>query len=65
MPGRQHQLLGLRGEWGAEGFVADDDGRFESDAEGAEPLAGEEHRTGIVITLPETQETLVERHCES
>ena len=53
------------GEWGAEGFVADDDGRFESDAEGAEPLAGEEHRTGIVIELPETQETLLEKHCES
>ncbi len=53
------------GEWGAEGFVADDDGRFESDAEGAEPLAGEEPRTGIVIELPETQETLLEKHCES
>ncbi len=50
------------GEWGLEGFVADADGRFESDDEGAEPVAGK-HRTGIVIELPETQETLVARHC--
>ena len=50
------------GEWGLEGFVADADGRFESDDEGAEPVAGK-HRTGIVIELPETREALSERHC--
>ena len=39
---------------------------FTTDWRNAPPFAGEARdRTGIVITLPETQETLLEKHCES
>ena len=51
------------GEWGLGGFVADTDGRFDSEDEGAEPVAGGRNRAGIVIKLPETRKALVERHC--
>lgn len=52
------------GEWGREGFVPDTDGRFKPDDEGADPVAGGRNRAGIVITLLETPETIVERHCQ-
>jgi len=52
------------GEWGLGGFVADTDGRFDSENEGAEPVAGGRNRAGIVIKLPETRKVLVERYCE-
>ncbi len=52
------------GEWGGKGFVADEDGRFKSDDEGAEPVAGGRNRTGVLIELPETKRELRERHCE-
>ncbi len=52
------------GEWGAGGFVADTDGRFDSEDEAAEPVAGGRNRAGIVIKLPETRKVLVERYCE-
>lgn len=52
------------GEWGRGGFVADADGRFEPDDAGAEPVAGGRNRAGVVITLPETPDAIVERHCQ-
>ena len=52
------------GEWGQGGFLADADGRFEPDEAGAEPVAGRRNLAGIVIMLPETPETIVERHCQ-
>ena len=53
------------GEWGGKGFVADEDGRFKSDDEGAEPVAGGRNRTGVLIELPETKRELLKRHCGS
>ena len=53
------------GEWGPGGFVADADGRFDSDDEGAEPVAGGRNRTGILIQLQETRKGLIEQHCGS
>ena len=54
------------GEWGADGFVADDDGDGDPREDGAEAFAGgERDRTGVVIELPETWESLVAEHCES
>ena len=52
------------GAWGAGGFVASGNGHWDRAATGAEPFTEEEHRTGIVIGLPETERALVERHCE-
>lgn len=53
------------GEWGATGLVADSDGIWDASAAGAEPFAdGDQHRTGIVIEIPETRESLVEKGCE-
>lgn len=51
------------GEWGLGGFVADEDGRFKSDDEAAEPVAGGRNRAGVLIKLPETKRELLERHC--
>ena len=51
------------GEWGVEGFVADEDGRWDEEDAGAEPFSRESHRTGIVIELHETVEELMEKHC--
>ncbi len=51
------------GEWGLGGFVADEDGRFKSDDEGAEPVAGGRNRAGVRVVLPETKRELLERHC--
>ena len=52
------------GGWGATGFVADDDGIWENQEEGAEPFTDEERdRTGMVIQLPETRESLIAEHC--
>jgi len=51
------------GEWGLGGFVADADGRFESDEAGAEPVAGRRNLADIAIELPETAETIVAQHC--
>ncbi len=52
------------GEWGADGFVADESGPWEP-GEGAQLfLDGERNRTGMVIQLPETRESLVGKHCE-
>ena len=54
------------GEWGADGFVADEDGTWNHREEGAEPFAdGERDRTGMVIELPETRESLIAKHCAS
>ncbi|MXY72427.1 MAG: carboxypeptidase regulatory-like domain-containing protein [Dehalococcoidia bacterium] len=52
------------GEWGQGGFVADADGRFEPDDEGAEPVAGGRNRAGILIELPDSKTALLERHCQ-
>ncbi len=53
------------GEWGADGFVASEDGRSPP-AVGATPFAGAERdRTDLVITLPETPEALAARHCDA
>ena len=53
------------GEWGAAGLVADSDGIWEPGQEGAEPFTdGERDRTGMVIELPETRDSLVAKHCE-
>lgn len=54
------------GEWGRDGFVADADGSYhDDDARGAEPFTdGERHRTGLVIEIPETRESLIAKHCE-
>lgn len=52
------------GGWGAVGFVADDDGIWDSREEGAEPFTdGDQHRTGMVIELPETRESLIAERC--
>ena len=54
------------GEWGEDGFVADADGTWEPGEEGAEPFGdGERDRTGMVIQLPETQDSLIAEHCDS
>ena len=53
------------GEWGADGFVADEDGTWNHREEGAEPFAdGERDRTGVVIEIPETRESLIAEHCD-
>ena len=54
----------LAGEWGEDGFVADEDGDWERGGEGAKPLEGVYDRTGIVIELPETADALKEKHCD-
>ena len=54
----------LAGEWGEDGFVADEDGDWERGGEGAKPLEGVYDRTGIVIELPETEQALKEKHCD-
>jgi len=55
----------LVGEFGADGFVADDDGIWERGEEGAEPFTdGERDRTDLVIKLPMTRESLTAKHCE-
>ena len=51
------------GEWGRKGFVADTDGQFDSDDEGAEPVAGGRNWAGILIQLPASRKELIERHC--
>ena len=54
------------GEWGAAGFVADSDGVLAPRGQRARPFTdGERDRTGMVIELPETRESLVGKHCES
>ena len=53
------------GAWGEDGFVADSDGEFSTADEWPEPFADRERdRTGMVIEIPETQESLVEKYCE-
>ncbi len=53
------------GEWGAVGFVADRNGLLDQHERGARPFTdGERDRTGLVIELPETRESLVAKHCE-
>lgn len=53
------------GEWGAAGFVGDADGILHPHSRGAKPFGdGEGDRTGMVIELPETRESLIEQHCE-
>ncbi len=54
------------GEWGANGFVGDADGFLHPHSRGAKPFEdGERDRTGMVIELPETRESLIAEHCES
>ena len=54
------------GEWGADGFLADTDGYLEDHQNGPEPFAdGERDRTDLVIEVPETRESLVEKHCKN
>lgn len=54
------------GEWGADGFLADTDGYLEDHQKGPEPFGdGERDRTDLVIKVPETRESLVEKHCEN
>lgn len=52
------------GEWGEDGFVANEDGRWGEEDEGAEPFEREAHRTGLDLELPETEQALLDRHCE-
>ena len=55
----------LVGEFGEDGFVADDDGVYETEDEGAAPLEGEDRdRTDFLIRLPTTFAELAEAHCE-
>ena len=53
------------GQWGEGGFVVDTDGRFDSVSvyRGKPFTDGERDRTGMVIQLPETRESLIEEHC--
>ena len=52
------------GEWGTDGFVADADGFIETGEAAAKPFAdGERDRTDLVIEIPETRESLIEKHC--
>ena len=52
------------GEWGAAGFVGDADGILHPHSRGAKPFEdGEGDRTGMVIELPETRESLIAKHC--
>ena len=52
------------GEWGAEGLVGDANGNLEREDLGAEPFEdGERDRTGMVIEIPETRESLVAKGC--
>ena len=52
------------GQWGAAGFVADADGSYEDEDDRAEPFSdGERDRTGMVIELPETRESVIAKHC--
>ena len=54
------------GEWGADGLVADADGRYDDDDRGAEPFAeGDQDRTELVIEIPETRESLIAKGCDS
>ena len=53
------------GEWGADGFLVDEDGIGDPRSEGAEPFTGEDQdRTGMVIEIPETRESLIAKGCE-
>jgi len=52
------------GEWGEDGFVANEDGRWNKEDEGAKPFTREAHRTGMDLELPETEQALLDRHCE-
>lgn len=63
-PDGSNRFWAFAGEWGPGGFVADADGQFDSDDEGAEPVAGGRDRAGIVITLPQAPDAIVERHCQ-
>ncbi len=52
------------GEWGADGFVANNDGQREPSKQGAAPFRdGERDRTDLVIELPETHAALSAKHC--
>ena len=51
------------GDVGKDGFVADEDGRWDEDDEGAEPFAEDDRIRPPIIQLPETPEALVGRHC--
>ncbi len=56
----------LVGEFGEDGFVADDDGIYETEDEGAAPFEGEDRdRTELIIQLPTTLAELTEKHCKS
>ncbi len=53
------------GEWGEASVVADLDGILSPDDRRAKPFDdGERDRTGLVIEIPETRESLIARHCE-
>ena len=58
------RLWVFAGELGEGGFVADEDGEWREGDEGARPFGRVENRTGIVITLPETEKALKEKHCD-
>lgn len=51
------------GEWGENGYVADDDGQREPDGRQAEPMTGMD-RPVIVIELQASRAVLLERFCE-
>ena len=54
------------GEFGSDGFVADDDGFYEAGDRGAAPFKGEyRNRTDLVIRIPTTRAALTTEHCES
>ena len=57
--------IAVVGEFGKDGFVADDDGVYETEDEGAAPFEDEDRdRTGLLIRLPTTLAELTEQHCE-
>ncbi|MCY4392671.1 MAG: carboxypeptidase-like regulatory domain-containing protein [Chloroflexi bacterium] len=66
-PGAEDDVQWVRaGEWGEDGFVADADGTWDGLENGAEPFTdGGRDRTGMVIELSETQDSLIAKHCES
>ena len=64
-PDGSREYWAFLGEWGRNGFVADIDGQFDSDDEGAEPVAGGRNRAGIAIELPASRKELREQHCGS
>lgn len=64
-PGDESPEWACAGEWGADGFVADADGSHDVEDSGAAPFANKKpDRTGMVIEISETRESLIAKGCE-